>query len=308
MRLTKILTPEIVLGTRGSEDDIKFYKMYLNAISKIGPGMECGPPVLNMDQITQTHFALCWKFRKQGGGKVFHIGRDFAHAMAGIEKDIPVDKLPDKFFAYFSFPENTFTQFESSSVKGGFIYIGPAKETTMRLGQNAEYNATLESKVVWLNYECDVPEAMKRANPDMRLWQTCKFMMGLDNGTQAALDLAPQLPDSDKASTDVARAFINLALYIHSADPDLLPTRAVQQQSIKERKKFFVDNGVANHCTLPVTFVSWNYKQPFVYHKDMTTVRAHYRWQPCGPGFSQVKLVLIEEHERHFKPGEPEPV
>jgi hypothetical protein len=304
VRLTRVLTPELVLGTRGSDQDIKFYKQYLNDISKVGPGMECGPITQRMDEITQTHMALCWKFRKQGGGKVFHIGREFAHAMAGIEKDIPVDRLPDKFFAYLSFPENTFTQFESSPVMGGFIFIGPAKETTMRQGQNQEYNATLDTKVVWLNYECAVPESVKRTNPGVRLWQTAKFMMGLGDGTRAALELAPHLPNSDRASTDVARAFINLALYIHSADPQLLPTRAVQTQSITERKKFYVQHGVANHCSLPVTFVSWNYKQPFTYHKDMTTVRAHYRWQPCGPAFSQVKLVLIDEHERHFKSGE----
>lgn len=290
MRLTKILTPELIQGSRGRDEDIRAYRDLLNQIHKVGPGIQTSNPWLMQDEVLCSFFGLCWKW-KHGPGQVYHVGRGFAEAMAGVEKDIPYDLLPERFFAYFSFPEGTFVGIEDMPVRGGFIFIGPPSETSAR---TVSYK-----KVVWINYETDVPP--EQLKPDEMQWRTVNLLMPLDYGTKHALTDVPQIPGSQLTTEVVHRAFINLAVYIHSLNAEILPARPVQQQTNSQRKAFYAKHGVANLCTVPVTFVSWNYKTPVNYRVDSTTVQAHFRWQRCGPGFTQVKLILIDEHERHYR-------
>jgi hypothetical protein len=49
-----------------------------------------------------------------------------------------------------------------------------------------------------------------------------------------------------------------------------------------------------------VWLVGFGWLKPKLRHVDGCVVRSHYRWQPCGVGRSQVKLILVKEHERHF--------
>mgnify|MGYP000533243118 CR=1 FL=1 len=50
-----------------------------------------------------------------------------------------------------------------------------------------------------------------------------------------------------------------------------------------------------------MTFVGYDWKKPRVFGVESTTVTGHFRWQPYGPGRTQVKLIWISQHERHFK-------
>ncbi len=295
MRLTKVLTPEVVMDKRQRSFDNAFYKMVLNDISHVGPGLICGPGLLAQNEIMRGHFALAWKWRR-GPGQVYHIGKDFAQAISRVEKDIPLDLLPERFFAYFSFPEGTFfetTEGYTAAVRGGFIFIGPGDETTSKIAGGR--------RVVWINYDMVTPPPHTL---EATQFNFVNFMMPLEGSINALLDAAPTYWEgSPLDDNSIIRAFINLAAYIHSTDPQLLPTRPAQTQSNSIRKEFFLKYGVANHCTLPVVFVSWAYKQPTVYSVDSTTVAGHFRWQRHGPEFSKVKLIWIEGHERHFKKG-----
>jgi len=303
MRLTKILLPEIIKGTRGPEDAIRFYEKMTGMIDEVGPhGLRVNDTRLaqSFDQVMQSNFALAWKYKNQGA-RTYHIGRDFANAMVNVKKEIPLDLLPERFFAYFSFPENTFTDVEEGAVAGGFIFIGDRSETIIRENANLDYGPM--KKVVWINYIIPAKHPAKENAPFTLDMKCAGLVMPLDEGIQKALE-APQLPNVGEAPTEVCRAFINLAIYINSLNPDVLPTKPIQDQSNSKRKEFYTKHGVANHCTVPVTFVSWNYKKPVTYSVDSTMVSSHFRWQRCGPGFSQVKLILIDEHERHFKEKE----
>lgn len=303
MRLSKVLTPEIIAGTRGDQQYISLYRSIMGEIETIDNGVKFRDSEISqmisqsVDEITGGHFAMAWKY-KHTPCRVYHIGKDFSHAMANVKKDLPLDMLPERFFAYFSMPSGTFSGVEDCPVKGGFIYIGPQAETMARSEWKHE-------RVVWINYELELGEEKESkilAAGQMPLY-CANFLMPLDNGLKSAIEDAPHIPGSRKTSPEVVRAFLNLAIYIHSLNPDLLPTRAAQQNSLKQRKEFHKKFGVTNLCTLPVTFVSWNYEKPKSYSVDSTMVSAHMRWQRCGPGFSQVKLIMIDEHERRFKKG-----
>jgi hypothetical protein len=298
MHLHKVLTPEIVLGTRGDASRIRHYDMILREIVKVGPGIHAKDSlfIATMDEITLQHYAAAWKF-KHDQGRVYLIGRDFAQAIYKMGKDIPLDRLPEKFFAYLSFPENTLTQ-DGRAVKGGFIYVGPGE------GASA-HTAMPGQKVLWINYDFELPHHIQQRPDAFTFTSVVNFIMPVDQSLTHMINTAPLYPEADgKGDSAILRTFLNLAVYIHSLDPDLIPTRPAQQQTNKQRKQFHKTYGVTNHCTVPVTFVSWNYKQPKIFNIDSTVVMSHFRWQRCGPGFSQVKLVLIKEHERHFKRGD----
>lgn len=86
--------------------------------------------------------------------------------------------------------------------------------------------------------------------------------------------------------------------YIRSADPDLRHLRPEIPKHASERKlKAFK---ATNPNLFPVTWVSWDWKRPRVFGVDETSVTGHFRWQRCGKNNSQVKLIWIDEHVRHF--------
>jgi hypothetical protein len=301
VRLTKVITPELVLGTRGDEWSLDIYKQALSSISAVGPGIFAGQNIQNLDQVMQSHFAMAWKFKKERP-RVYHVGKDFTQAMSQIDRDIPIDRLPERFFAYISFPEKTLYPEDgpNEEVRGAFIFIGPAKETFGPQEIDKE-------KVVWISVDMDAPPDIKNKSHEGFL-NLRSFLMNIDKSITHTLQTAPDLDDEHgriETTTDrrVLRTLINLAIYIHSAEPELLPTRAVQDHSNSDRKRFFEKHGVANHCTVPVTMISWNWQKPRIYNVDSTLVESYYRWQRCGPGFSQVKLILVNAHERHYKKG-----
>lgn len=115
----------------------------------------------------------------------------------------------------------------------------------------------------------------------------------LPNGVSAA--------DALRKEKDTVRWFINAILYIYSQQPDLVKSKTRDSMTNSERRAYVKSGGTVSDHLIPVIYVSWNYKKPIQYSKDSTWVESHPRWQPCGPGRTQVRLVWVTEHERHFK-------
>lgn len=90
---------------------------------------------------------------------------------------------------------------------------------------------------------------------------------------------------------------VKALIYIESGEPDLKPEftkcSAVNPGNIR---KF-----VKDHCPYEIVRVGYSYNKERFYHKGTTQVVGHFRWQPWGQGLSRVKLIWIDEHERHYK-------
>jgi hypothetical protein len=288
MRLTKILTPEIILGTRGPEHLIYEYKNTLSIIRGVGgiKGMvqiepHAGDWYQSLHISKSSAYELAWKFKNEGG-RVYHVGKDFAKGISEIDKDIPVDLFPERFLAYFSFAENTFV-IDGMMARGGFIFVGPWNETSLlEKPKNAE-------RVIWLSFDFDTNDTPERLKYGSVLYPLSS-------------SIHRELKDNTSQSVSgIDRALINLALYVSSTDPSLLPTKAQHQLSNSERKKFYNKYGVANLCTIPVILVSWNYSRPVTFNVESTTVSGHFRWQRHGPNNGLIKLIFIAEHERQYR-------
>lgn len=92
-------------------------------------------------------------------------------------------------------------------------------------------------------------------------------------------------------------AIINTAVYTNSKDPDIENLRPLRFYDKKSISSISADRR-ENLCTLPVRLIHWNYHRKF--NVDSTNVRSHMRWQPCGPGRTEIKLIWVDEHVRHF--------
>jgi hypothetical protein len=111
----------------------------------------------------------------------------------------------------------------------------------------------------------------------------------------------------ERSSTDgsrdvqaIMKNLLKLLVYFDSGTPDLRHLR--KPSGPGERREHTAKYGAFYEHD--VFHVGYEWKKPRLYHVDGTRVRSHFRWQPCGPGREQVKLILIDEHERHFKRGE----
>jgi len=90
-------------------------------------------------------------------------------------------------------------------------------------------------------------------------------------------------------------------LYINSAEPDLKPEPVVPCLSKKPKK---IRHHWEDHSPYEVINVGYSFHGRR-YHIDGTTVAGHFRWQPCGPVKSEVRLIWIDEHERKYNQGVP---
>ena len=109
------------------------------------------------------------------------------------------------------------------------------------------------------------------------------------------------IPDDFKTNSEYdLKEFLLYTLkclvYINSAEPDLVNTTApvCEKKNPAKRRKFY-----KSICPYNITNIGYAFHGR-TYSIDETSVVGHYRWQPCGPEKSQVKLIWIDEHSRTY--------
>ena len=338
-RLSHVLHPEILLNRRGPELDRTMYKELLRQVylsrqgwsirldgmatqkstgamthqGEIKPGKidERGwvwspawysfSPELRgaADDITISACAIYKKFLSETQ-QIYHVQRDFLQALSGVDREIPIQFLPDRFFGFISFAPNTIRD-DTGWVEGAYCYIGGIEETALTQRENTE-------KILWIVYTtqegstCSLQVELK---PE-RLADLLKELPNLD-GIVLPPTLSPGQRDALRSI--VYRTVLNTALYIHSQQPNLrresgsgnLELSKTKQKEVRQNQQ------IPNACTVPVTFVNWGFEKPLRYRVGETSVSGHFRWQPCGTGRSEIKLIWIDEHLRTY-PVDPVPL
>lgn len=99
-----------------------------------------------------------------------------------------------------------------------------------------------------------------------------------------------------KVYKDLVSFCIKCLIYISSSEPDLHPEKGEQtnKKTLTKIKKFH-----RNHCPFDLIKVGYAFHGRH-YSINETGVRGHFRWQPCGEGMKEIKLIWIDEHVRHF--------
>ena len=304
-RFAKLLHPEIVLGLKpgqvvmpskmGSppvtEKQIYAYAHAGIAYDEVN-GYTPGEAYMVQWQNSMTpsqweNFCITQKFKIERP-PVYHAGKEFCKALQKMEPVIPVDLLPQRFFAYFSFPDGTVLDNEGDQILGIYVFVGEPKETPLL----PELWST-SPKVFWAVYYTVKGDC-------------ARILMDL-NERKTFKELAEHLPvdrGGTKTDVNIFALAMNLVLYVNSVDCDLHLAPPNKDMKPAEKKARQARGETINQCLLPVIYVSWNYQKPRLFHVDHAWVDTHLRWQRCGPNYSQVKLIWVKAHERTYKHDE----
>jgi len=241
------------------------------------------------------HLIICKMYKQRG--KAFYLPKSFAQDLSRVDRATPTSVLPDRFLGYFQFAEGSIKD-ENDWVEGGYVYIGPANEIGLKVEEGPA-----NTRVAALSYV--------NAPSEHGISAVGRLTFALENKKLAELSpvewkditiFEPSMrrEEMEKHRLPVFQALINAAVYIHTEDPDLVRLPAEQELSNKKRSDLRQKTGAENLCTVPITLINKDYHHEREFSVDATTVRGHLRWQPCGSGRTQVKLIWIDEHERKY--------
>lgn len=317
MRFGRVLHPEIVLDKRGDTFDRLFLKTALSIIT-IEPEHGLHWNVRRSDEpLTQmiaealvadtvmVRFLVSCKFFASQNAPVYHIGQEFLQALQKIDRKVPVDILPEKFSAYFSFASKTLFD-ESDAIEGGYVCIDRGRN----LGMDAKF---ADTRIITFAYVCSKEPGVPAAPVgSLTVPLDAKTLEELASG--APLQdfwgfFQDEVPSAEKNAkrNEIFRTLLNCVIYLHSDEPIIEKTvpLAESNKSIKEHKR---DGTIINACTIPVQFLWPHYKPVRNYTVGSTWVDSFPRWQRCGPGLTSVKLIFVTAHERTYNKPFEEPI
>lgn len=210
-----------------------------------------------------------------GGPDVFVIARDFSEALREVAPNIPVRHLPvDGKFRCIELPRSIRIGGSGSSTRTVYVFGEPSRNGRpsfihfVFVGDDGAY----------YSHEFFIE------NNDLNISQT----------------LVEQYKLVPVEVLETMTYVVNCLIYIDSGDPDL---RFMAKHTDLRASTSGGDPGdvIEYKQPFPVTLVGFNHKKPPIYYVGEAYVRTHPRWQPCGPGREQVKLVWVKAHMRHFK-------
>lgn len=335
MKFDALIHPELVFDKRGNLELRRIYREFLGAVSYSSkgwtytrtedkevnktedflpdkvtnptPGKVLGsahtparfiikPILQKLDENSRDHFCMVKKF-KSDGGKLYHVNHDFLDVLSKINREIPLDCLPERFLGYISFAPNTIKD-DTGYIQGAYVFIGDAEETCLNPEQWGK-------KFFWCSY---IEQGDNLTVTALRIVLENKTMQELISDIQC-FDYGWKKDDKGNVFSNrierslngrevVFRTLINSVIYIHCQNPIIDKTNSCLSLSQTKKKKVRQEKGIVNETALPITFINWRYERPIMYSKDKTMVVGHFRRQHYGPKNTAVKAIYIEEHER----------
>jgi len=317
MQLSKVIHPEVLLGLRGYAPMTEYYNKIIGSIgertpkgwhinnSKIAKMFEDDPQFFS-------HYQLCKRFKEESDHKIYYIPKEFAKALASIDKVIPVTVLKKGFTAFFQIGDGGLKD-DAGGIEGGYVAIDSSSEFGFKDTANPD------ALCFALSYINEPPTPIKEGG----YWPVTKFMCEIESdetlsdliakvqihkdsfgrfadGQKLVLSSSNITPEVEAIRAAAFRCFVNAAVYVHSSDPDvakLVPTKSMTKP---QRAASRTHNGMENMCMMPMTVLNKNYALGRQYSVDTSLVQTHMRWQRCGEAFSQVKLIWVKEHERNY--------
>lgn len=114
---------------------------------------------------------------------------------------------------------------------------------------------------------------------------------------ETSLEKTASYFNASQVYKDLITYTLKCLLYINSSECDI---QKVGGSICNKKGKAKVIDFYKTHNPFDIINVGFGFHGR-VYTKDQTTVSGHFRWQPCGVQYSQVKLIWIDEHLRQFK-------
>jgi len=311
MRFNQELHPEYVLNKRGDKFIRGLYQEMMDNVvfDQVNPEEVYTKNIgeLVKDDSFIQHIVSCKMF-KQYGSKVYCIQKDFGQDLSNIDREIPIDHLSEQFMGYFYLPPGTIDD-DDGDVEGAYVYIGKMKNYPLKVRgvDNPEmkilavsmHNRRMTTQsfgYVLGHYFTELTEDKVGAMGGNNGFKGVDYRYIEGKVTEIGIE-----PEAHKKRNAVYRLFVNAVLYLHSQDAFIDHLRPTADLSQTKKKQIEAQKGKVNECTVPVTLINWNYGQERTYSVGLTQVKSHLRWQRCGENFTQIKLIWVKTHERHYK-------
>lgn len=312
MKISTVTHAEIAYDLRGPEDRREYYKTIRNMMKwneeKQTYVMMANSyqerlllTIIEQDENAQ-HHCMAIKRHEERNGKFYYIPKDFTQALSKIDKDIPIEYLPEEFYGYFEFGDGALAD-DSGPVTSAYVFIGKVKNIVggaYTVVNNTQLNE--DQMVISINYNNKNGAVTKFMWPLSKEKISSLFKKSSHNENENILSIF----NGSKVNRDLRLptiiACLNAVLYVCSDDPELmalLPEKNLKgKQRVLQRSK----TNVKNMCALDLILVNHSFKEQLRQrHLDKTWVNPHLRWQPFGEGRGKVKLIWVKGHERSYK-------
>lgn len=239
-------------------------------------------------------------FRAMSLGKghtVYKIANRFGIHLHKTKLDIPVSTLPtvkERRTFYVQFPEGISFTIDGEVFDNVLFDLGPARDFGLT---DLPPDAQIYHLHFVPNYASPEGDADKRIAPlaslcfSSRASNQLDTVLGAIHRSLKGQDPQLRIPDN------IMEFCYKVLLYIYSGDPDLTPVAVSAYRPSKPEKYI---RHLENHCPFEAINVGYSFHERHR-HVDGTVRSGHYRWQPYGPGRTQVKLIWIDEHSVTFK-------
>lgn len=270
MRFNKVLHPEMLLGKK----KVKSSEMreFLQKISKLTGNED----VCKKEHEFSRHLLILRSYQLKNDG-IYYIPSNFLDALLTVDKNIPIKLLPDRFHAYFVFPDNKIA-IDGRFFEGAYFYIS----------QEIDGSKAIIITFISNEYMAQTTLALR---DNLTFWDN----MLLDVN---AYGKDPRTDEKRKDLFCTIKLLVNSVIYIHSKDPEIDLLKPIVKMTPHERRVYQIKD-LLNETSLPIKLLNWSFHGR-TFNVDSTTVMGHFRWQPCGMGRQEVKLIWIDEHERKY--------
>lgn len=246
---------------------------------------------------------ICERFKRYDDKKIYRVNPHFLKALSRMDVEIRRELLPQtEFSTYFSFPPGVLIDHDGDNIIGGYVHMEPP--TTKCSQDLREHDIAFRCCAITMGKDSRLSFGPSlTAILGLNFGQKFKAAMkSLEAYAKKDREFQP-VHDRLEYSVDgfIFRTLLNATMYIHSMNPDVSHLRPVRELTSREQKEISRKGIDLNNSPYPVILLSWNYESGVEYSKDSTIVSTHLRWQPYGPGWGQTKLIMVREHERHFK-------
>lgn len=237
-------------------------------------------------------------------GEVFKTNVLFSKALSQVDRNLPLELLPDETCAYFVLPKGVFKINADSgvTVNPAGVYAFFSKNQLVSVREKGEEKRTLrETPLVTILLVDEKNNSLSPYSEEMFL-NSLTFTFLVDDGGKIKIEESYRgFMERNEGLDKILLFCLNAMLYSKSGDPDidvLKPKNNKKKVRKKGKDRIVIDQDI---CTVEVKRLNWSYTRE--YSVDQTFVNAHLRWQPYGPNRSKVKLITVKAHKRTYNKG-----
>ena len=226
--------------------------------------------------------AVCYKNFKKHNGKYYVLGKHLPKCLAKVSVDISPNLLKD-FVGYLEIPNLTNAQ--GDKILFAFVSIVTIGEYRHLIIATSDENLHTDSIRGVLKPDVSIAEFLSKFKI---VDEDGKVDIGNDTGI-----IKDVRNYENKEKPSVLRTILNAVLFIQQPDADMVLHR---NKFDKKRSKMITQKKI--YSSLPIHFVGPNFGRLVLEGTKQYGVSGHFRWQPCGPERSQIKLTFVKPHTR----------